>query len=165
MPWPLQSECDTYYGNPRGTGGNADPAWERDNIVRLQPPFRMTYADQPVGTIRIHKKCFASLDRVLRAINDAAKGDPAKLLLWGATIYGGAYNFRLKRGQTTLSMHAYGAAIDLDPEHNEFHNLNPRFTADSPVVKAFKAEGWIWGGDWSGASKDGMHFQAARVRP
>jgi hypothetical protein len=43
------------------------------------------------------------------------------------------------------------------------HARRRLFTGDSPLVVTFKAEGWIWGGDWDGAGADAMHFQAARV--
>ena len=37
------------------------------------------------------------------------------------------------------------------------------------VVQAFKAQGWVWGGDWGFPGQphsiyDKMHFQAAKVR-
>jgi len=60
-------------------------------------------------------------------------------------------------------MHSYGCAIDLDAPRNFFHEQHPHFSDIPQVVDAFKNEGWVWGGDWSGRSKDGMHFQAARV--
>jgi len=82
---------------------------------------------------------------------------------WGVSVFSGSYNYRVMRGGAVLSMHAYGCAIDLDAPRNFFHDQDPHFAHIPQVVKAFKDEGWVWGGDWSGRSKDGMHFQAARV--
>lgn len=73
------------------------------------------------------------------------------------------------------SMHAYGLAIDINPFHNPYlrgevvvPELATAYTdraalrpgmieATSPVVEAFAAMGWEWGGDWNSA-KDWMHF-------
>jgi hypothetical protein len=38
---------------------------------------------------------------------------------FGLNIFGGCYNYRLKRGGTTLSMHSWGAAFDFDPIRNQ----------------------------------------------
>lgn len=164
--WPLQKDCDAFYGNPRGVNGNANVSWERDHLTSITPPFKITYAGNPVHSIRIHRRCAMSLLRVLGAIWDAYGHDQKKLDEAGISIFGGSYNFRLKRGQNTLSMHAYGCAVDFDPARNGFHNRHPHFTADCPIVKAFKAEGWTWGGDWDGdglssdePNCDGMHFK------
>jgi hypothetical protein len=37
------------------------------------------------------------------------------------------------------------------------------FQDSSLIVQAFEAEGWVWGGRWSGRSIDAMHFQACTV--
>ncbi len=163
--WPLQSECDRFYGDPRAPGGDAPAvAWEMANLVRVRPPFRMTYAGTPISGIRIHKKCAESLSRILAKIWTAAARDQAVLDRWGASTYAGAYNFRLMRGGDRLSMHSWGCAIDLDPVRNGMGDTTPNFAKVPQVVKAFEDEGWVWGGRWTGKSCDGMHFQAARLK-
>jgi hypothetical protein len=161
--WPLQSQCDTFYGNPRGRNGLASAAWEKANLVQVVPPFRMTYAGNPIKSVRIHKKCSESFSRVLAAIWVAADKNQKTVDAWGVSIYGGAYNFRLMRGGNSLSMHSWGCAIDLDPARNAFHDQSGHFHDVPQVVKAFEDEGWTWGGRWSGRSCDMMHFQAAQV--
>ena len=163
--WPLQSECDAFYGNPRGIGDEPSARWEADNIVRIRAPWVMTYEGAPISSIRVHKRCSEALTRVFGRIWDAAGRDQATVIAWGASLYGGAYNFRCMRGSSRLSMHSWGCAIDLDPDRNAFHDLKPRFgrAPQSAVVAAFEAEGAVWGGRWSGRSRDGMHFQFARV--
>jgi hypothetical protein len=72
------------------------------------------------------------------------------------------------------SNHAYGLAVDLNPAENPYvgcgRTRDPtrlRYLDRSrlragmvtpAVVRAFRAIGWGWGGDWSGATKDYMHF-------
>jgi hypothetical protein len=74
-------------------------------------------------------------------------------------LFGGAYNFRVMRGGSSLSMHAYGCAVDFDPARNGFGSRNPYLAKCPAVLEAFKREGWTWGGTWK--KPDGMHFQAA----
>lgn len=163
--WPKQSECDAFYGNPRGLGDEPSLRWEAANIIRISAPFVLRYDGKPVSGIRVHKKCAEAYGRVFARIWEAAGHDQAVIDRWGASIYGGAYNYRLMRGSSALSMHSWGCAIDLDPDENAFHDITPRFASapQSAVVSAFEAEGAIWGGRWSGRSCDGMHFQFARV--
>ena len=155
--WPRQSECDKFYGNPRAPGGaHVGASWYKTNIVYAEVPaalrpMRMGGVD--VTLIPIHRKCYGSLLRVLN--NPAIEADP------GARLFSGSFCFRLMRGGDRLSMHAYGCAVDFDAAHNPFHSTEHRFQADSPLVKAFKDENWIWGGDWT--HPDAMHFQAARI--
>jgi hypothetical protein len=84
---------------------------------------------------------------------------------------------RPARGQTEWSEHAYGLAVDVNPFHNPYHKgkvvLPELATAyldraqtrpgmvlpGGPVVKAFAAIGWKWGGDYR-SLKDYMHFSA-----
>lgn len=155
--WPMQSECIKFYGDPRTAG------WLNANTVSVKSPWPMHCGSIPVDHILIHKKCADSLARVLSAVWDAVDHDLAKIKALKYDVYDGSYNLRSKRGSGSLSMHAFAAAIDFDAADNPFHSTHHLFTGDSPLVKAFKAEGWVWGGDWSPGSQDGMHFQAARV--
>lgn len=176
--WPSQSAVlanTSVYGDPRGKDRTRmSPKWEAANIVYIAPPFRMTYAGQPVKKIRVHKHCADSLLRVLNNLLEAAKKvdpkTPQKTLdHWGVSIFGGVVMYRLMRGGSRLSIHSYGAAIDLDPVRNSLADRTPRFAEFPEVLAAFKAEGWRWGGDWNGNGlssdeprADGMHWQATQ---
>jgi D-alanyl-D-alanine carboxypeptidase len=72
------------------------------------------------------------------------------------------------------SNHAYGYAIDLNPVENPYvgcgmtsdptslryvdRSRQRKGMVTPAVVRAFKSIGWGWGGDWSGDTKDYMHF-------
>lgn len=81
------------------------------------------------------------------------------------------------RGSTAWSAHAYGKAVDVDPFQNPYRSgsrvipelatayldrgreRSGMITASGPVVAAFRAVGWTWGGSWS-SPKDYMHFSS-----
>jgi hypothetical protein len=78
-------------------------------------------------------------------------------------------------GGTTWSRHAYGRAIDVNPFHNPYHRgdvvlpelssayldrergLPGMIMPGDPIVEAFAAIGWEWGGEWT-TLKDYQHF-------
>ena len=86
-----------------------------------------------------------------------------------------AFNCRLVPGTKSISRHAYGTAIDINPFVNPFINkgkLTPvgaeeyrnrnlqemgMIKRDDIVYRAFKKRGWKWGGDWN-TMKDYQHF-------
>jgi D-alanyl-D-alanine carboxypeptidase/RTX calcium-binding nonapeptide repeat (4 copies) len=89
-----------------------------------------------------------------------------------------AFNCRFIAGRPGVwSQHAFGRAIDLNPVENPYvsgDHVSPpagrRFANRSrdrkgmiggrgPVVRAFRAAGWEWGGRWDGA-RDYQHFSA-----
>jgi D-alanyl-D-alanine carboxypeptidase len=79
-------------------------------------------------------------------------------------------------GTGTWSMHAYGLAVDLNPVENPYvgcgrsrdpaarpyfdRSRHRRGMVTRRVVAAFRSVGWGWGGDWSGNTKDYMHFSS-----
>lgn len=166
--WPTQSRAamNAYYGNPdQNANGLPDRDWEDANLVAITPPYPMTLAwdvRKPVRTIRVHKRCAESLTRALAAIK-AHYGSKTAIEKARMHLYGGCYTFRLMRGGSSLSIHSWGAAIDLDPERNGFGRKYSERAGmmPMPVVAIFKAEGWTWGGLWK--KGDAMHFQATKA--
>lgn len=88
-----------------------------------------------------------------------------------------AFACRPVRGQTAWSQHAYGLAVDVNPFQNPYHEgtvVLPELATSyldrgtvrpgmilphGPVVQAFAAVGWKWGGDYRSLT-DFMHFSA-----
>lgn len=149
--WPSdnQEALLRFYGTP-----GADV--ERQ-LVPVTPPFKMYYEGKPVRQIMFHKKAADALRAVLSEIWEVSGRSQTKLDMLGVSNYSGAYNPRYIRGSTTKwSNHAYGAAIDIDAEHNGFntgHGRMPEF-----VIDAFKRQGARWGGNYHGRT-DPMHFE------
>jgi hypothetical protein len=149
--WPLQRDCPKFY---------PDPA---HNLVAVETPWMMRYGSTLVNHIMVHRKCADSLRRVLTYVWAECNYDQAIVAALHYDRYSGSYVPRPMRGSSAPSMHSFGAAIDFDDEENQFHSQHHLFRDSDLLVKAFKAEGWVWGGDWSPGSIDAMHFQAARV--
>lgn len=82
------------------------------------------------------------------------------------------FNYRLVTGGKSLSNHAYGFAVDINPVQNPYIKgdivLPPGAVYDtskpgtlspnSPVVRTFIRLGWTWGGKWR-SLKDYQHFE------
>lgn len=150
-PWPATDSASlrAFYGDPG----------DEDNLVTIEFPFPMFYDGKRVTKTRVHRKCADSLTRILKDIRDLIPQRPD--IQDEAEDYGGVFNFRLKRGGTSYSLHAYGAAIDLDADDNTFRDAWP-VIADMPlpIMEAFAREGWVAAGAFWGY--DAMHFQATR---
>ncbi|SRR6266849_1708045 len=127
------------------------------NLVPLTPPFQMYYDKHPIKSLTVNKMVATSLLKIFTDILDQCGHDQAKIDALGVSNYGGCYNNRSIRGSTNISNHAFGAAIDIDPENN----LLGSKTANLPlmVIEAFKREGWLYGGDYKGR-RDPMHMEA-----
>jgi hypothetical protein len=167
--WPLQKDCKSFYGNPDANGdGVPDRAWEDRNLVGVKAPWTMRLEWDPdtvLKSIRVHKLCAPSLFRVLNVIWEKSGKSQDQIERMGMDMFSGAYTFRVKRGGHTLSMHSFGCAVDFNAKHNRMGKPWAPLAGGMPlmVVEAFEAEGWVFGGRWSGGSCDPMHFQAARV--
>jgi len=88
-----------------------------------------------------------------------------------------AFNYRVVTGGKSLSKHAYGFAIDINPLQNPYikgktvlppnavyDTLKPgTLVYDSPVVKTFIRLGWTWGGKWK-SLKDYQHFEITKTK-
>ena len=123
--------------------------------------------------VRTFERIFAArfpIERMVRI--DAYGGDDDRSM---ADNNSSGFCFRNIAGTGTLSLHALGTAIDLNPVQNPYVNgervcppaarayldrshVRPgMIVRPDPVTDAFDAVGWEWGGDWTRA-KDYQHF-------
>lgn len=74
----------------------------------------------------------------------------------------GAYNCRSVTGGSGYSMHAYGAAIDINAAQNGYGPKQTPCPSDMPsaFVSCFTSNGFGWGGNWRSVC-DAMHFSGA----
>jgi hypothetical protein len=133
--------------------------------VRVDGPYPLRLSwdlNTTVSRIACHEKVAPSLGRVLAGVLDHYGPDAVRELRLDR--FGGCYNPRKKRGGTSWSTHAWGIALDFDPERNRLQWGRDRAVFARPVYdrwwELWEAEGWISLGRV--ANFDWMHVQAAR---
>lgn len=174
--WPHQSEMNKFYGNPdRNQDGRCDPDWEANNIIKIIPPYTLYYPMEKIiekrkvlvkrekqwSALRVHKKCANSLVNCLQEIGK--QFSPQEIQKYELDLCGGVMVFRLMRNGRSLSIHSWGAAIDLSHLINYYgRKYDPKSNMmPQKVVDIFKKEGWVSGYKWK--TGDAMHFQAAKI--
>lgn len=146
-PWPKSDQASLieFYGN----------AGDESKLVPIDVSgLGVSYDGQTVKTIRCHRKVADSLRRIIVALDHTPCG-----YILGQ--YAGCYNNRPMRGGSLPSLHARGAAIDLDPAPNGNHRSWPvNATMPLMVMEEFAKEGWLAAGAFWG--RDAMHFEATQ---
>lgn len=119
----------------------------------------------PGRRITVHKSLVNEVQDIFRRLKQAGVQLNSNI---GGYCYR-AINNPSKPGCPTLSMHSFGCAIDINYDLNPFvahgkpldsgdeTSKGKVRTMNSPIVKAFAANGWGWGGRYG----DYMHFSKA----
>lgn len=119
----------------------------------------MTVWDVPTNLEHgaIPKKIYCNKD-IVSLLNQAFKNINDRGLANQVKTWDGCFNIRKKRGATSMSLHSWGLAIDINAAWNGFGKPP---TMSPELVKCFTDAGFDWGGKWS--RPDGMHFQIAKL--
>jgi hypothetical protein len=144
--------------------------------IRFQPLFLKMYGDCRKGEVVQHLKAVrwlrgntilaTSVNGVadkLAAVARELEQLPGKLTRFMVPA-AGTYNCRAIAKTHRLSVHAYGAALDLNPRYGDYW-LWPRRSSRKAwnnriplaIVEIFERHGFIWGGKWY--HYDTMHFE------
>lgn len=166
-PYPAGSE-------PKQPPENFDPG-----RVRFEPLFTTMYGDCRKNQVapRLHSIAWLpaqsggrvdvttvnGVDKALEAVSRELDGlSLASRKFVKPTA--GTYNCRTVAGSHVISMHAYGAAIDLNPKYSDYwrwsaNPSHPIWSNQIPIeiVRIFEEHGFIWGGYWY--HFDTMHFE------
>jgi hypothetical protein len=129
--------------------------------VRVEALFRAAWPDKALvdgkffgHPVRVQPKVAAALAAVEKRLAGVKEALPFVRKL------GGTYNARNIAGTDRQSAHAWGIAIDLDPDRSHYWRWSKsgwQNQVPQSVVDAFEAEGFIWGGRWY--HFDTMHFE------
>lgn len=127
---------------------------------RREVGARLVSVPLPRGSVVVHRAVAGSLGRVAARLREALRRDPS-LFPWLKPD--GGFAWRRIAGETRRSAHAYGIAVDLGAARAPYwrwggarpHPLQQSYPA--AIVRAFEAEGFIWGGKWH--EYDIMHFE------
>lgn len=158
LPREGTNTLNEFYGTASPTGNYLE--WFSFPVanVRLYSRKGASLSDRTGNGLddhRCHSKVRNQLEAALSAVYQAL--GKAQFEKEGWHIYGGCFNYRKKRGGSSLSTHSWGIAIDINPEENPFHGTDTTFSSkaiDIMEEHGFLSGGRAWGKDW-------MHFQAA----
>ena len=150
------AECLKKYGNPNllETQSKTMVFWHVPKMI--QDEFKHIRFSA-VGTIGFPKKIFLNkdfqltLERALLYVINAGLANEMK-------TWDGCFIIRQKRGLSSLSIHSWGLAVDVNAFENQL-NQTPKLSKE--FVKCFTDAGMDWGGTWT--RKDGMHFQLSKI--
>ena len=153
--WPTQKEVrsgKSVFGAP----GEAA-------LVNVAPPYPLFYEGEQVRSIRVHRIVAPVVLGALQQVLD--EYGPERIRALGLDQYGGSYNYRQTTGAGSLSMHAWGIALDFCPAGNGMSAHAPAATLSHPDCRRW----WeIW--ESLGAVSmgracdyDWMHLQFARL--
>ncbi len=132
------------------------PVWQIDSNGNK---FATSYS------ITINRKLVSSVKTIFNEIFALEIQFPIKYM------YG--YSYRQSGGvglsnSTLMSMHSYGAAIDINPGDydndyylgagNDLRDTSNPYCVPQEVIDVFEANGWFWGGNFN-ICVDSMHFQ------
>lgn len=141
--------------------------------VRVDEIFRATYGHDakavraslvPLAffgaTLLVHPRAHAAFERVAGRLASLVAKDPT--LAPFLHDVGGTFVWRTIAGTARPSAHSYGIALDLNVSLSDYWRSRPppvvwRNRVPQPIVDAFEAEGFIWGGRWY--HYDTMHFE------
>lgn len=174
-------EDQFYTPYPKGRAGTAPGVNIDPGRVRFEPFFKKMYGDCKKGAVKANMvtitwlpKTVAKRVRVtrvngvakrLQAVSKDLETLPKRFRKFLAPI-AGTYNCRKIAGTNRYSVHAFGAAIDINVKHAHYWRWskpgkNGRYPYKNHVpleiVEIFERHGFIWGGKWY--HYDTMHFE------
>lgn len=139
-----------------------DPGWQSRSIIQIRPAELGTWPHAWAMThgISMHHRVAPHFLRMWGLWRSA--GLFRCLWTWnGSTVY------RLSRsGSGKLSAHAFGIAFDVNAAFNRYRERCADVGEGGSVMELVtiaNACGFYWGGHFSEASSDGMHFEFADV--
>jgi hypothetical protein len=150
------NDCIKKYGNPADDAAtpNVNEQTEFERKWMTLYVVHESYATKiPALPKRIYcnKDMVGPLKKALQNIVD--RGLEKEVKTWD-----GCFNIRNKRGLSSLSLHSWAIAIDINATWN---GLGKTPTMSAGLVKCFTDAGFEWGGTWT--RLDGMHFQLASI--
>jgi hypothetical protein len=125
-----------------------------DDWVTLDPGFLNRHiVTRPVpllGNVTCHRRMIPALRSALAALERRGLGRLVR-----ADEYAGCYAPRRIQPSGTLSLHAWGLALDLNAASNP---VGGRSNQDPRLVRTMERHGFYWGGDFP-TVPDPMHFE------
>ncbi len=133
--------------------------------LELPYPMRLAWEEKHVvKALTCHRKVHDSMGRVLAGV--LGQYGAKAITELGLDLFGGCLNVRKQRGGSQWSIHAWGAALDIDPLRNQLKWGRDKATLDAAAYdtwwKLWEKEGWVSLG--RNKNFDWMHVQAAKLK-
>lgn len=135
-------QCQNKWGDPKANEAKFMNVWDVPTELEIGFIPKKIYCNRLMNEPLA--KAFTNLIQT---------GHVSELRTWD-----GCFNIRNKRTLSSMSLHSWGIAVDLNAAWNglgKTPQLSPGF------VKCFEDAGFDWGGRWS--RPDGMHFQLSKI--
>lgn len=181
---------DAVFDRINGISYQENPYISRDDLRYLRVLHYNPAGDICTGELICNQAIAADLTEIFRTLYDA-QYPIARMVLIDA--YNGddeasmadnntsCFNYRVIAGSTTLSNHAKGLALDINPRNNPYITFNAdgsenvapanaqayadreaffpmKIDADDLCYQLFTSHGFTWGGSWD-TPKDYQHFE------
>lgn len=155
--WPTQAQVRA------GTSVFGKAGCE-SNLVNITPPYPLYYCGKQVKTIRVHKLIAEPVKNALADILAYYGLERIKAL--GLDQYSGSYNYRKSTGSSSMSMHAWGIALDFAAEKNTYSMKRPQASLSKPECEQFWKIWESYGAVSLGRelNYDWMHLQFAKLK-
>jgi hypothetical protein len=132
--------------------------WERKNMIMYRFLNEAIHVSNPVipAVIYVNKDFAGDVEKWLSAL--FVEGLLHEIKMWD-----GCFNIRKKRGLSSLSLHAFGIAVDVNAAHNPLGYTREQAIAKglrpfSPRFIEVSRKFMQCGADWVNRP-DGMHYQ------
>lgn len=127
-------------------------------LVQIRVPIYTKKKKKDFMTLTVHKKLAAEITAVFQDLQKA------KFPVDPSCTAGYTWRMMASNGNR-VSYHSYGCVIDLNWSHNgasytgwPYQPGKDKLAVTKKVVDIWKKHGFYWGGDWSEAYFDPMHF-------
>lgn len=121
--WPTQAEVRNGKSIYGAAGNEA-------NLVSISPAYPLFYEGKSISSIRVHKGIALHVQQVLREVLEHYGRDEIERL--GLDQYSGSYAYRSTTAGSSLSMHAWGIALDWAAASNGYSTKAPRASLSDP---------------------------------
>lgn len=152
--WPNDSVDDlvAFYGQPG------------ENLEKLQMPFPLKLSwnlTREIDLVSVNQRCYEAFAEVWNKTLEAYGRERISEL--SLDVFGGCYNKRFIGHSKRWSVHAFGAAWDIDPDHNAYSMHRGEARLSGPEYDEFWEIVESVGGTSLGRARnyDWMHFQFA----
>jgi len=163
---------------------------QKEKLSEILKSVEVEYLDtnsvRQKGWLITHKDVAQTISKIFKQLADSGfvieRIEPMSKYKWSdsssmANNNTSCFNYRLVSGTRSISKHANGLAIDINPFWNPFvsgKHISPKgakydikrpgtIHKKSFIYKIFKENGWTWGGEWI-PYQDYQHFFYDKIK-